>query len=418
MKVLHVIPSVAQSYGGPATAIAIIEKALSDAGVIVTTLTTDDDGPGRRLGAADRPPVAAGAARVYARKWLEFYKVAPSLAVWLWRNVRSFDVVHVHALFSFSSMAAALVARLRGVPYILRPLGTLANYGMTQRRPWLKRLSLALIEGPALRHAAAVHFTSQAEWDEAASLGIPIRGAMIPLAVPTSAATPSRDWLSEHPRLQQGKCVLFLSRVDPKKNIEGLLRGFAQALPHSPDTMLAIAGSGNADYLAGVQELSRQLGLEANVVWLGHIAGARKAAAFEHADIFILPSFNENFGIAAAEALLAGLPCILGHGVAIAGQMSEAGAGITIDPEPGAIAAALTSLLCDDARRVAMGERARDFSRKEFAPELMVERLLALYRNISAARQDPLPSALPQSQSPPRDGETPPSRTDARLQAE
>ena len=80
-------------------------------------------------------------------------------------------MVHIHYLFSFSSFCAALVARLKGVPYIVRPLGTLARYGITQRRPLLKQLSLRFIEKPILTHAAAVHFTSLQEQDEAEALG-------------------------------------------------------------------------------------------------------------------------------------------------------------------------------------------------------------------------------------------------------
>ena len=113
-----------------------------------------------------------GSQRVHFRKRTEFYKVAPGMGPWLWRNVRRFDVVHIHALFSFSSTAAAMVARHLGVPYVLRPLGTLSTYGVTRRRPWLKRVSLACLEGPALRGAAAVHFTSASEEREARLLGV------------------------------------------------------------------------------------------------------------------------------------------------------------------------------------------------------------------------------------------------------
>jgi hypothetical protein len=111
LNVLHVIPSVSPVRGGPSRAIAMIERALASSGVSITTATTDDDGPGRRLRAEAQPRTANGARRVYARKRLQFYTVAPGLVPWLWRHVRDFDVVHIHALFSFTSTAAALMAR-------------------------------------------------------------------------------------------------------------------------------------------------------------------------------------------------------------------------------------------------------------------------------------------------------------------
>src|SRR5688572_18604255 len=148
MHVLHVIPSVAKVHGGPSLAIVLMEEALCAGCVKVTTVTTDDDGPGRRLRASARPAVAHGANRIYLRKWCEFYKVAPGIVPWLFGHVRSFDVVHIHALFSFTSVAAALLASWRGIPYVIRPLGTLNHYGITRRRALLKRLSLMAIEAP------------------------------------------------------------------------------------------------------------------------------------------------------------------------------------------------------------------------------------------------------------------------------
>src|SRR5581483_5422674 len=172
MHILHVIPSVSLKDGGPAQAIRVIERALSAAGARVTVLTTDFDGPGRRLSEGAKGAGGRGVARVYVKRWTDAYKIAPGAVPWLWRNVLGFDVVHIHALFSFLSVVAGAIAFARGVPFVIRPLGTLAHYGVTRRRPLLKRLSLALVEGPLLRRAAFVQCTSASELAEAQSLGI------------------------------------------------------------------------------------------------------------------------------------------------------------------------------------------------------------------------------------------------------
>lgn len=362
-----------------------MERALVAAGVAVTTATTDDAGPGRRLTAEAQASPVNGAKRIYCRKWLEFYKVAPAIIPWLWRNMRSFDVVHIHALFSFSSTVAAFAARWRGVPYVVRPLGTLTAYGVTRRRALLKRISLAALESSILRHAAAVHFTTQAEWDEAELLGIPLRGVVIPLGlVPDIPGDPER-MLATHPQLRQQLVVLYLSRLDPKKNVEGLLAAFALMASHRSDVALLIAGDGEPVYVESLVSRARSLGVDSRVVWLGHVEGERKAAALGVADIFVLPSFSENFGIAAVEAMQAGLPCVLSRNVAIATEVQDAGAGLVVEPDSGAIAKALNELLADSARRCDLGRQGQELAKHKYSVDAMAGCLTQLYRRVASA---------------------------------
>ncbi|MDX2257897.1 MAG: glycosyltransferase [Hyphomicrobiaceae bacterium] len=381
LSVLHVIPSVSPVHGGPSRAIATMERALAAAGIDVTTLTTDDDGPGRRLPPERQPASANGAQRVYGRKWGEFYKVSPGLAVWLCRHVRRFDVVHVHALFSFSSVAAALIAKIAGVRYVVRPLGTLQGYGMTARRPWAKRISFALIEGPILRGAAAVHFTSLRERDEAAALGIPMRGVVVPLGIEGGGVT-----LADSGSVRRS--ILFLSRLDPKKNVEGLLEAFAALPARHGKVRLEIAGRGEPGYEEALRQHAAALGIADSVDWLGHIEGADKEMAFERAALYVLPSYAENFGIAPVEALLAGVPCLLGEGVAIAGDVERAGAGRSVAVAADAIGAAMADLLDDPAELAAMSARAAAFARSTYSAERMADGLVDLYRSILDAQAD------------------------------
>jgi glycosyltransferase involved in cell wall biosynthesis len=381
MRVLQVIPSVSAVHGGPSLVLALLEQGLCAQGISVTTATTDDDGPARRL-EIDPPLQGRGVRRIYFRKWFDFYKVAPAMLPWLWWNVRTFDVVHIHSLFSFASVAAGLIASGRGVPYIIRPLGTLSQYGLTQRRPRLKRLSLALLENRILGHAAAVHFTSEAEWEEAKLLKLRLRAVVIPLAAQAEQRGDEQLLLRDYPALVDRQVVLYLSRLDPKKNIEGLLRAVAAVRTQRGDVMLVVAGGGQPEYTRSLKMLAQALGLEPNVVWLDHVGGARKAAAFAAAQVFVLPSLSENFGVAGVEAMLAGVPCIFGQGVAIARDAMRAGASMTVTSEPESIARALMELLADKPRQEAMGRRAREFAEREYSVQTMATRLIALYRKI------------------------------------
>jgi glycosyltransferase involved in cell wall biosynthesis len=132
MRVLHVIPSVSPVHGGPSRAILDMERALAERGIEVTTVTTNDDGNSRTLPVLCSEPVATPyATRWYFPRTTLFFKVSIRLAQWLRANVADFDVVHAHALFSFAPIASAFIARQAGVPYVLRPLGVLSRYGMT-----------------------------------------------------------------------------------------------------------------------------------------------------------------------------------------------------------------------------------------------------------------------------------------------
>src|SRR5262249_34765596 len=128
-------------------------------------------------------------------------------------------------------------------------------------------------------------------------------------------------------------------------------------------------------------------GLADRVLWLGHVDGARKQAVLAAADVFVLPSFSENFGIAAVEALLAGVPCVLSEDVAIARTIEGAGAGMAVRPEPAAVALALARILelgptPHQGVAHAMGQRARQLAQEDFSASVMARRLIALYEDV------------------------------------
>lgn len=390
VRVLHVIPSVSSAHGGPTTALELTERALSSLGVEVETATTDDDGPGKRKQLALGTPLKQnGVKRRYFAKRLEFYKVAPSFAVWIARHARDYDVIHIHALFSFTSIVAAWAARRAGVPYVLRPLGTLSRYGLEQRRPLLKRWSMVWLEGPALRHAAAVQFTSEDEEREARLASVACHAAVIPLGVEPWVAADANAITQRFPALSGKPYLLYLARLDTKKNVEGLLEAFGLCVATwPPDVNLLIAGSGDPAYERELQALAARHRLAGRVVWAGHLAGALKQSALAGASLFVLPSYSENFGMAAAEALMAGLPCVLGQGVALAHDVAQAGAGVSVGTDAKSIAAGLDAIMSDPDARTRMSARARELARQQYSTALMGKRLVSLYSRITAKRQD------------------------------
>jgi len=358
----------------------MMERALTLEGVRVTTATTDDNGASQPSDQILKVSVPKGVVRFYGRKWINFYKVSPSLFLWLMRNCRQFDVVHIHALFSFSSLAAAFAAWWHDVPYVIRPLGTLNRYGIKHRRSFLKGLSLKVVEQPILSRAAAVHFTSENEWEEARELGIALHGTVIPLGVEAPGEIDKVVPLYKIAPSQ--KVILFLSRLDQKKNLEGLIEAFGIILREQPNSLLLVAGAGSPEYLKSLKSLAKRKEVDSNILWLGHIEGDEKWAVFRRADVYVLPSFSENFGIAVVEAMIAGCACVVGRGVAVAADIEKAQAGIITEPEAASIAANIIWMLSDEKHRRLLGERAQKLAEREFSTSMMATRLIKLYTTL------------------------------------
>jgi glycosyltransferase involved in cell wall biosynthesis len=388
MKVLHVIPSVALSQGGPSLAVSLIASGLSKAGVKVDVATTDDDGEGGHL---DVPLNTAidqnGATFYYFRRHSRFYKASWSLTRWLSENIQRYDLLHIHALFSYSSCAAAHLAIKKGVPYIVRPLGVLNRWGMENRRKLLKRFSFRLIEQRILRNASAIHYTSRQEKSEAEQAGATTTPVVIPLGIDLSdfESLPGPDpFYAQFPVASGRKTILFLSRLDAKKGLDLLLPAFAEIHGRHPEALLVIAGSGEKSFVDQLHEMARRLAIDSHIVWAGFLNGQDKLAALAAASFFTLPSYSENFGLALVEALAAGLPCVVSDQIGIASDVEEFEAGLRVPCEVSALAAAFERLLVEPRLCEQLSINARRLANNRFSPDAMISSLVGLYNQVLA----------------------------------
>jgi glycosyltransferase involved in cell wall biosynthesis len=355
--------------------------------VEVHVASTDDDGRERLDVSCGVPITDAGVTYWFFRRQTRFYSVSLPLNRWLAQHVADYDVVHIHALFSFSSVAAAYWARVRQVPYVIRPLGTLNRWGIGNRRRWLKRLSLRFLERRVLEGSAAIHFTSEQERLEAAELGIALanRYAIIPnpLEPGETAGAMARGLLrSQHSDLGNRIWILFLSRLDRKKGLDLLLPAFARLRARHPEVALILAGDGDPDFVARLRRQAAALKIERDLVWTGFVTGEAKRAAFADSDIFVLPSYSENFGVAVLDAMASGLPVVVSDGVAVHGEISEAKAGLVVPCEEKALWQALSSLVEDAGLRSTLGRNGRILS-LSFSVEKVVAKLLELYDRVA-----------------------------------
>jgi glycosyltransferase involved in cell wall biosynthesis len=439
--------------GGPSFAAKAMADALADRGVKVTIATTmgsrelataspSKRGQGARHGESVQCRTRSGDSEagsregegysvICFRREFEPYKVSFGLTRWLRKNIAGFDLVHIHALFSFSSTVTARIARKKNVPYIVRPLGVLNRWGMRNRRRGPKLVSFRLVELPILLNSAAIHFTSEAERKEAAELNRKLaehESAVIPLPIEQRAwstelatASPSnggqggesgRQFLLKFPRARGKRVVLFLSRIDPKKGLELLLDAFAVVRQKEKDVALVIAGEGEESYVRELRERgarSREQGAlsterggwsrgseeedkegEGNdqahehddVIWTGHLSGEMKAAALAAADVFVLPSASENFGIAAAESLAAGVPTIVSEEVALSSDIRRYDAGVVVKRDVQQLAGAISDLLSNRERAAGLAANGRRLAEERYSPEAVGRALHELYQKI------------------------------------
>lgn len=394
MKVLHVIPSVGRLRGGPSFAMRRIAAALAAGGLSVEVATTNDNGPERLHVPLGTPVEEGGVVWRYFPLDAYFYNTSFALARWLMSSVADYDVVHIHAVFSFCSTAAAFACRRRRVPYVVRPLGVLNRWGMQNRRPWLKSLSFRWIDRRILEGAALVQYTSEQERDEAALLGVNCPSTIIPNPVDASPGGAVRGaFRARYPELAENKIILFLSRIDPKKGLDLLLPAFVEVRRRHREAVLLIGGSGPADYLMEMQRTAAELGIATGVRWLGFLGGEEKDQVLADADVFVLPSYSENFGISVVEAMAAGLPVVITDQVGVHGEIAAAAAGIVTTCEVNSIAGALGRLLSSDEERTRTGANAKQLAGRCYSSSAVAGGLREVYSRLAWERKCAVPSA-------------------------
>ena len=381
MRVLHVIPSAAPIDGGPNHAVRALARGLVSRGVDVTVATTNAAGASALDVPLVTPVIEDGVVyRYFPRTVPGSWKFSWPLTRWLFAHAGRYDVVHVHALFSYATIPGCRAAARAPVPYVLRPLGTLSEWSLAHRS-WKKRPYYALLERSHLEAASAIHVTSDAEAADVERLGYGSRARVIPLGVDVAAQPQPQRPVDASAPLR----VLFLSRLHEKKNLPLLLRALASIHNAARPIELTVAGAGEPRYRAELESLAESLGFHARVRFVGHLDGDAKQNAFENADVFVLPSAHENFGIAVAEALASGLPVIVTPGVALAPNVAAAGAGLVVSATEDDLASALRWAAENPAALVEMGERAWWLARRDFSWHTSCARLADLYAELAAS---------------------------------
>lgn len=386
MKILQVLSTLHPPYGGPVFVCKGLCRYLALAGHDVTIFTTNLHYPRGWLDLPLNQRVELDGYSVYYFNYkLHKYLWSPGLASALARHMPEFDIVHIHGLYRFPQTITAYYARKHGRPYLIRPYGSLDPFLYhKENNKLIKRIYERLIEFPNLNNAAAIHYTTEREKRVAQWLNLKAPGFIVPNGVNVDRFKPGvfKGRFREKHHMQGKRIILHYGRVNYKKGLDMLVDAFGILAKERDDVHLVIAGPDNESYSVQLKEWLKERGCLDRTLFTGMLNDDEALEVLEDADVFVLPSYDENFGVSVIEAMAMELPVVVSEHVGICHEITDAKAGLVTRRDTLEIVSAITRLIYDENDRREMGKRGRILSIEKFHWENVVQRLLREYEHI------------------------------------
>lgn len=363
-------------------------EALAALGAKVTVFTTNANGFGRSLDVPTDRPVEVNGVEVhyFPLSWparlIPFY--VPALGRACRAKMNRFDVAYLFGTWTYSMWAGARAAWKTWVPYVVSPRGAFMT--RSRQEKWIKkRLYFSLIERTLVNRATVIHCTSEMERQQMEQLAFRPDSILIPngLDLVPFASLPAREIFLEMIGLSDNTLLsIFVGRLAPEKRLELTVEAFAEVARQLPTAHLAIIGAE-----AGSGEISRgqveALNISDRVHFVGFLTGHNLLQAYAAADLLVLLSRRENFGMVVVEAMAAGLPVLLSNEVGLAGQVKQAGAGYIVSPQKEEIVQSWVQILSASDRQE-MGTRGRMLVQQHFSQEVVTAQMLALLERVAS----------------------------------
>ncbi|MCS3678759.1 poly(glycerol-phosphate) alpha-glucosyltransferase [Salinibacter ruber] len=384
MKVAFVSPSLSRDAGG----IFEIERDLAKALHSSTPAQIDVLGLRDEHTEKDRLEWAPLKPQVFGTTGPDAFRYAPRLLEGM--HTSNADLVHLHALWMYTSVATLRWSRRTGRPHVVTINGMLDDWALQNAR-WKKRIAGVLYEDTNLQAAACLHVNTDAERQAVRRYGVGGPVCIIPngVTLPDSTARESPPWAGVIP--SDSNVLLYLGRIHPKKGLQELIDGWKEWKQAQVDDAwhIAVVGWEDGDHEKNLRERVRTAGVEDSVHFLGPMFEEEKASAFTHADAFVLPSHSEGFPMAVLEAWSYALPVLKTPACNIPAGF-EADAAVQIDPRPRSIAEGLDQLLgASDEARTAMGERGRKLVEDRYTWSHAAEQMHRVYQWLLGDAEQP-----------------------------
>jgi glycosyltransferase involved in cell wall biosynthesis len=375
LKILQINASYkpAYIYGGPTMSVAKLSEQLANAGNEVMVFTTTANGKAELDIIPDKATIVDGVSVIYFKRITKDHShFSPALLIKLWKDVRGFDIVHIHAWWNLVSVLSAFIALARKVPVVISPRGTLSNYSFKNKNSTIKSLIHNLL-GKNLLRRSYLHATSAAE--EKALLNIVKPAGIFDIANFVKIVQPAPSKKLSGPVLK----LLFLSRIEEKKGLDILLH----ALPGvNVPYHLTIAGDGDENYISVLKNIAHYNHSENNISWIG-FQNENKFDVFTDHHLLVLPSYNENFGNVVIESLSAGTPVLISEHVGLAEYVTKNNLGWVCQTTPQSVSDAINNIATNSMDKLtAISVNAPAIIHHDFDDDQLIKKYMEMYQQI------------------------------------
>ena len=362
-------------------------RATAKLGHDISIYTTNQDGPTQlRVPIRQTVCISNVKIRYFPIQAPRFWGYSFPLARELQKMICSFDIVHIHSLYLFHNMISGHYCRKYNVPYLIRPHGTLGPF-IHKRHRLRKSIMELLFERKNFRYSHAVNFASEEEMKLASGtrLMLKSRGIVVPLGLDLTEyenLPENGAFRSKYPEINGNKIVLFFSRINFIKGLEVLTTAFSKVANIRSDVHLVIAGPDNEGFGIQVKKWLVDNKILNRTTFTGMLQGREKLSLLRDSDIFVLPSFSENFGISVIEAMACEIPVVISDRVNIWRDVVNSEAGRVIPPDSDLLAESIIELLDNKDLAQRMGLKGKALVKERFVWDKIAFRLEDVYRTI------------------------------------
>ncbi|CAN5125563.1 glycosyltransferase [soil metagenome] len=377
MKILQICAAYKPAfiYGGPTMSVSMLSEQLAKAGVVVEVLATTANGKKELQVIPGKPCNIDGVKVIYFKRITgDHSHLSPALLKRTWNTARRFDVVHIHAWWNLVSVFSCLLALLRNAPVLLSPRGTLSPYSFTNKHIGPKWIIHHLL-GKFLLHKCHIHATSQREAEAITRLFQPKSVTILPNFVKLPGVA-VKAAIKPSPVFK----LLFFSRIEEKKGLDMLLQ--ALKLVAEP-WELTIGGDGDKAYIESLKTIAVNNQIDDRIKWGGFYKENKFDLLRAH-DLFVLPSYDENFGNAVIESLSVGTPVLISDQVGVADYVTKNNLGWVCQTNPVSISNSISSIIQDQKAALGhMRKNAPGIIFKDFNDSSLVQQYIQMYDQIS-----------------------------------
>lgn len=379
-EVVHVISGLARESGGPSRSVPALCKALAARGTLTYLISVTNSKKGTVLESARNVHTS-----FYPQLGFRSAAFAPNLEKALQQKVKRENhahIIHSHGLWQWPCYAAAKVANMTACAHLISPCGMLEPWSLAHSR-WKKRVAWWLFQNRNLKGAACLHAMAEQEARNIRNLGFrnPIAVIPIGLDVSTYYTSTRKDEIENKWKSLKGKrLLLFISRMHPVKGLLNLAKAWGDLFKNYPDWHLVIAGPDSGGHTRQVRSAITAIGAENATTFTGPVYGDVKRKLYASCDIFVLPTFSENFGIVIAEALASGKPVITTKGTPWS-ELEKHDCGWYIDTGVGPLREALREAMSSsDSKRAEMGKRGRALIKEKYSWPKIAGQMIDVYK--------------------------------------